>query len=386
MKKIAVLLDIPILHDGRVRRVVESLSEQNEVDLFCVKTTFDDSSLFGKNVRVFNYELNINWINRNLLFQKKFENLPQLVLGKNIKYDFIYCNDYPLLEVSVALKEKIGAKLIFDSHEIYIATINQFFPVSGWKVIYGKPLIWLNQWYHGNREKKLVKQVDKMITVCDSLKHYFEEKYHLQNILVVRNCPKNIQSIYKSNGIRQELKLKSDTQILLYQGDVNVSRGVDKVAEAMPLVNEHIHFVVIGGGNKLKEFKDKYSSSRIHFLGKKVFDELNEYTLSADIGILLIEGYNVSKKYALPNKLFEYMAAAKPIISNQLLEPARIINEINCGVLIDDSTKDSIAEAINKVFERNDLVQLGNNGYNAVLNKFNWEVEVQKLKELVANN
>lgn len=34
MKKIAVLLDIPILHDGRVRRVVESLSAQNEVDLF----------------------------------------------------------------------------------------------------------------------------------------------------------------------------------------------------------------------------------------------------------------------------------------------------------------------------------------------------------------
>lgn len=48
MKKIAVLLDIPVLHDGRVRRVVESLSEQNEVDLFCVKTTFDDSSLFWK--------------------------------------------------------------------------------------------------------------------------------------------------------------------------------------------------------------------------------------------------------------------------------------------------------------------------------------------------
>lgn len=385
MKKIAVLLDIPVLHDGRVRRVVESLSEQNEVDLFCVKTTFDDSSLFEKNVRVFNYELNINWINRNLLFQKKFEKLPQLVLNKNIKYDFIYCNDYPLLETAAALKQKIGAKLIFDSHEIYISTINQFFPVSGWKVIYGKPLIWLNQWYHGNREKELVKQVDKMVTVCDSLKYYFEEKYHLQNILVVKNCPKNIQSIYKSDRIRQELKLKNDTWILLYQGDVNVSRGVDKVAEAMPLVNEHVHFVVIGGGNKLNEFKDKYSSSRIHFLGKKVFDELNEYTLSADIGILLIEGYNVSKKYALPNKLFEYMAAAKPIISNQLLEPARIINEINCGVLIDDSTKDSIAEAINKVFERNDLVKLGNNGYNAVLNKFNWEVEVQKLKELVAN-
>lgn len=385
MKKIAVLLDVAIRYDGRVRRVVESLSEENMVDLFCVKTTFNDSSLFNKNVRVFNYNLSINWFNKNLFFQKKFQNLPQLVLAQKTQYDFIYCNDYPLLETAVILKKAIGAKLIFDSHEIYIETINQFFPISGWKAIYGKALIAFNQWYHGIRENKLVKQADKMVTVCDSLKFYFEKKYGVQNILVVRNCPKNIQGNYKSNRIRQEINLSADTKILLYQGDVNISRGIDTVAEAMQFVNENIHFVVIGGGNKLNEFKDLYKSERIHFIGRVVFDELYDYIRSADVGISLIEeSYNLSKKYALPNKIFEYMGAAKPIISNGLIEQVNIISETNCGFVIKGSTKKDIAHAINEVFQRNDLAQLGNNGYHATVTKYNWENQVKILLEYIS--
>ena len=207
MKKIAILLDSRIINDGRVRRTIESLSEFYQVDLFCIKGESNDSLLFSRNVEVFYYSINMSWIKNNLLMHKKFNNLKIIFDNLNKKYDFIYVNDYPLLSTGVALKNKFGGKLIYDSHEIYIETINQFFPKKGWKSIYGIPLISINKFIHSNIEKKLVAKANIMITVCDSLKKYFEKKLAIDKIIVVKNCPKYFDFKYKSNIIRERLKL-----------------------------------------------------------------------------------------------------------------------------------------------------------------------------------
>lgn len=157
MKNIAVLLNGQIRNDGRVRRVIESLSETLFVDLFCVKGEDDDSLLFNKNVNVFYYSMDTSWINKNLFMHKKFGDLKIQFEKLKKKYDFIYVNDYPLLSTGVELKNKFGGKLIYDSHEIYIETINQFFPQKGWKALYGKPLISFNRCFHSRMEKKLKK-------------------------------------------------------------------------------------------------------------------------------------------------------------------------------------------------------------------------------------
>lgn len=381
--KIALLLDGEIRNDGRVRRITESLSEFHQVDLFCVRSTFDDQGLFNKNVRVFHYDLTLSWINVNLRLDQKFDTLFSLVLQYNKTYDLIYVNDYPLLSTGVKLKQVIGGKLIYDSHEIYIATMNQFFPQKGWKSLYGKPLTWWNQWFHKQRERKHLIQVDQMITVCDSFKTYFETTYDAPPILVVKNCPKEVGEYSQTNLLREKLNLSDQDKILLYQGDVNISRGIEITANALQFLTDDIHFVVLGGGTKLNEFKEKYTQSNIHFYGKVPFEELYDYTRSADLCIMLIENYNLSKKLTLPNKAFEYMVAGKPYITNQLPEVSKIVKEENCGFVIDDSTPESTASAIQNAFKHQNLDELGRNGYTAVLTKYNWENEVKKLLDYV---
>lgn len=381
-KRIAVLLDGPIASDGRVRRVVESISEHAIVDLFCHSDSPSVFNLFGDNVSVFQCQKSSSWLHINLFMNKKFEDLKTKVLLQKDKYDFIYCNDYPLLNTAVEIKNHFNAKLIYDSHEIYIETINQFFPKVGVKKIYGIPLIAINKFYHSRIEKKMVREVDHFITVCQSFATYFSKKFKLENILIVKNCPKEIDFKKSKSLLRELVGLDKEDFILLYQGDINISRGIEKICQAITDIDKKVHFVVLGAGSKYNEFKKRYGNERIHFLGKVKFEELYSFTSSADLGIMLIESYNLSKKLTLPNKVFEYMVAEIPFVTNKLPEASAIAIEEGCGFVIDDTTSGKIALEINNIVNQANIHLKGEKGRKAIEMKYHWSKEVEKLISL----
>lgn len=59
--------------------------------------------------------------------------------------------------------------------------------------------------------------------------------------------------------------------------------------------------------------------SHVHFLGSKSYFELNKYAVSYDIGILPFKKYELTESVS-PVKLFEYMAAGKPVVTTDLRE------------------------------------------------------------------
>ena len=385
-KLIAVLLDGPIKNDGRVRRIIVSLSEDHQVDLYYINGSEEDSELFNSTVNLYSAHFNENWFIRNLFFHRKFKEIKKSFVKNNIAYDFIYCNDYPLLYTSVKLKSRnLKSQLIYDSHEIYTETINQFFPTNTWKRLYGKPLILLNKIIHNYIEKKYVKQVDHFVTVCNSFKTYFELKFKIKNIIVLKNCPKIHSFPIKNNKLRELLNIDEKRYILLYQGYINPGRGIEKMILAAKYLPNY-SFVIIGDGYKLKSYKsikEKNNINNFHFIGKIPFENLLEYTASADVGVMLIQPINKSKRLTLPNKVFEYMAAGIPVLTNHLPEASSIIKEEKCGFIIDDETPEIIASQI-KSIPLNKLNELGENGQKAIQNKYNWDNEFKSIKKLFA--
>lgn len=81
-----------------------------------------------------------------------------------------------------------------------------------------------------------------------------------------------------------------------------------------------------------------------------------------------------------PNKLFEYMAAGVPIIASDFPAWREIIAKINCGVLVDPESPDSIHAAMSYLVEHPDeAVLMGQRGRAAVLSSYNWEMQAAKL-------
>ena len=388
IKNIIILLDGPIKNDGRVRRVIESLSSINKIFLYYVNGEESDKSIFNENCKLFTFNMVNKWIYKNLFFNKCFSEMENELLKFNEKIDIIYCNDYPLLATAIRLKNlHPNSKLYYDSHEIYIETINQFFPLKGWKKSYGIPLVYINKLYHSLLETSQVKNIDLLITVCDNFKFYFEKKYNLSNITVVRNCPtKNIE-VNNNNNNFDLLNISKNDFIILYQGALNNGRGIEKLFESSVYFESQIKFIIIGEGPNYKMYKQNASLMKydnIYFLGKIAFEKLLDYTSHAHLGLLLIQSINESKKLTLPNKIFEYMTASIPVLSNNLPEATSIINECNCGFIIDDSDPKDIANTINNLSRRKeDLKILGENGRKAYEQKYNWENEIEKLLQII---
>jgi glycosyltransferase involved in cell wall biosynthesis len=370
---IAIISDSGIQYDGRVQRIVKSFVKKDfYVDLFIPNYKYDFSFLFdNERVNIISYDTNPTKLNVNLFFWKKYENCIQKVLDQNKRYSYIYVNDYPLLSAGVELKKRIKTKLIYDTHEIYIETINQFFPTTKNKRFYGTILIEVNKFIHFQREKRLIKEVDSVLTVCNSFKDYFYEKYGVV-CDVIKNCPLEVPSFERSNIIREKLNLKKEDKILLYQGMFTEGRGLQKLVKSARYFHHSIHLVLLGGGpiiGKLKEYAKE--SSNIHFIPLIPNNEVINYISSADMGILLIEKLNKSKELTLPNKVFDYMAGGIPFITNNLPEASSIAMKHNCGYVIDDETPELVASSINKILFEDNYTK-AENSKKALVENYIW--------------
>ncbi len=58
---------------------------------------------------------------------------------------------------------------------------------------------------------------------------------------------------------------------------------------------------------------------------------------------------NLNYKYALPNKLFEFIQARLAVAISPLLEMTKIVKQYDLGIVADDFTPESMAHELNKL-------------------------------------
>ena len=106
------------------------------------------------------------------------------------------------------------------------------------------------------------------------------------------------------------------------------------------------------------------------------------YLSVAEIGLALHQPEERFKLVGMGTgrKFFTYMQASLPIISTDYAEIARVVDEANCGILIDTTSIHQISNTILYLLNnRNKAKKMGRNSRNAVERKYNWEVESHKL-------
>src|SRR3954452_13616702 len=129
---ICMLLDGPITHDGQSQRTVRTLSTIARVLVVASGGSEDDQSLFDEDVEVRpTVRPALSALERFFLLHRQNDHLAEAGLADGRKFDVVWANDYSTLVPALRIAHATGAKVVYHSHEIWLATINQLFPREG---------------------------------------------------------------------------------------------------------------------------------------------------------------------------------------------------------------------------------------------------------------
>lgn len=384
-KKIAILLNGPIANDYRVIKTINSIKNELDVYLFYLDGTPEDALIFD-DVTLFPHQHNPNFyhkILRHSFFCHELNILFTNAIDTRIKFDFVWANDLPCLVPGYKLAKKQNIPLIYDSHEIFIETLNQFFPrdqKGPKKIIFSFFLLIMK--IHGYWvEKRIIPKTSHFITVNQSILDYFANKYNLPiGRSVIMNTPILYNTPSAPIDYRELYEWKKDDIVIIYQGTMNDGRGLNLLVDSLYHSEKHIKLVFVGDGpilnNLLNQVSKLQLSDRVKFIPKQPLNKLSSYTTGADFGVVLLETYNISTLMASPNKLFEYIHANLPVIASNTDENQKVFSKYEIGYLV-NNTHNEIVQLLNNLDHTN--LELFKDNELLAKQYYNWqnqEVEI----------
>jgi len=169
---------------------------------------------------------------------------------------------------------------------------------------------------------------------------------------------------------------------LSYAGVIHEHRGLYLLAEAVrDLVDVEVTLAGWIPRTVDREFLKR--QHKISFLGKLPYEKSLELLASSDTILALYDPSLPINALASSNKIFEAMSVARPVITNFMTTMAPIVEEEQCGLLIEYGDVDSLRNAIIRLKDNPTLrKKLGGNGYRAFKGKYNWGFMEKRLETL----
>ena len=201
----------------------------------------------------------------------------------------------------------------------------------------------------------------------------------------------NLKDYYASieKDILKDPDLEDDSFKVVYTGTVRPVNNVGNLLDTAKLLKDKkdIKFLIFGGGSELEKLEKRVQDEHIDNVIFKGFVEKKyiPYILSrSSVNVLNYSqaNYNWSRGNS-SNKLFEYMASGKPIISTVKMGYC-ILDKYQCGLSLDECTPKALAEQILKIHDMPEeaYAQMAENAKNGAKD-FDFPVLTRKLYQVI---
>ena len=196
-------------------------------------------------------------------------------------------------------------------------------------------------------EGLMIRYCDYVVVVCEPIAQWYRDRYHLDNVAVVRNVPQKADVTLSDRGdeFRSAFSIPETSRIFVYQGLIEQARGCDTLVAIFRERADHIVFM--GYGDYVAEINE-LQIANVHHHPAVPLNDIVRYTSGADVGLFLLKG-EVCLSYALslPNKFFEYLHAGLPVVvSDNLTYLSSLVREHGLGWVTTVETLDQTLNAI----------------------------------------
>ncbi len=263
------------------------------------------------------------------------------------KHQFVHANDLDTLLAARAAGWLRQKPIVYDSHELFT---------------------------------EVPELIDRPRTrrIWQGVANELKDRYGL-DCVVIRNLPYRKDSVVKPTS--------SDFPTLIYQGALNMGRGLETLISSMQYL-PHYRLLIVGDGPLYTQLEQQVAemklTQRVTLYGKVEHEQLHAITCTAQLGVSIEQDLGLNYRYALPNKVFDYIQAGIPVLASNLPEMQRVVNGYGIGTTINPGySTHELAQAIEGMINDTEGMEKWRaNAINAS-KELCWETEQSKLVELV---
>ncbi|WP_238154491.1 glycosyltransferase [Ornithinimicrobium sufpigmenti] len=249
----------------------------------------------------------------------------RLLAGREARYDVVLANDIDTLPLALDVAPRGGVHA--DLHEYHSRQREE---LLRWRLFVAPYYRWLVRTF-GPR-------ADSVTTVGQRLAEQYEQEFGLR-CGVVYNAPERSDLPVGEVG---------DPVRLVHAGHATPGR-LGTVLEAMELVTSGatLDLYLVQGGGYAAELAERYADHprvRVHDAvpPADLVRTLNRY----DVGIHILAPVSFNHRYAMPNKLFDYVQARLGVLIGPSPEMAAMVREHDVGWVTEDFTASDVARTI----------------------------------------
>ena len=234
---------------------------------------------------------------------------------------------------------------------------------------------------------RLLRHSMRTVVISEGLKGRIVEEGLPSDKLTV--CPDGVDldafdTDVKKNEARRLVGLPGQGKFVLYAGRFSQWKGVQTLIESAQYLGGGIQILLVGGfegeSDALQASIDRLNvQSRVTIVGHKEHSQIPLYLKAADALVIPTSGSSeLAQNYTSPLKLFEYMAARRPIVASDLSSMREIVDEMSATLVPPDDPRalaDGLAYALADGAEIEEKVS---NAYQKV-REYSWDRRAQRI-------
>jgi glycosyltransferase involved in cell wall biosynthesis len=176
--------------------------------------------------------------------------------------------------------------------------------------------------------------------------------------------------------------------IVLYAGAHGMSNDLDIVLDAAANLQDfqNLAIVLLGDGKEKKNLMTRaveIGLQNIHFISSVPKDEMGAALAASDACIAILKPIEMYKT-VYPNKVFDYMAAGRPVILAIDGVIREVVETARAGLIVKPGDAVSLADAIRNLAENPiSRIRMGKNGRVYIENHFDRATLAQELMDLM---
>ena len=339
MPRVTMVVNSDFRYDSRVQKEALALSQAgHDVTVLSLAMTVPNDQSFP-GIRVLNPTTEkMAWFPYKPSYLKACRQVLCALLREN--GDIWHGHDLDTLPFAYLAAKLKGGKLVYDSHELWPG---YDWPGGGRRLKFARRVLWKG-WLR--LERMLARQCHLVIAVNESCALEMARSLGIKAPLVLRNCVDPVaERDTVGAGLRERLGLVRGETLAVYTGQFQTGRGLENLITAWAGLDNGAHLALVGKGpleEKLRRMVLLAELKNVHFLPPVKAWELPGFICGATLGVVLIEDVDPCRRFSLPNKLLEYIAAGIPALASDLPEIRRLVEKYPVAVFADPREPHSI--------------------------------------------